>query len=115
MRNLGGAIGIATVTTWLQDFDRIHGERLGEAMSHANTSTLAHAVDRISSWTSDAHHAQQILSGELTQFVTQQALTLAFSDVFYLIAALFAFALLIVPFAGAAKLQDENAPPIEAH
>ena len=31
MSPIGGAIGIATVTTWLQDFGRWHGERFGEA------------------------------------------------------------------------------------
>ena len=54
----------------------------------------------------------QTLSWQQTR---QQALTLAFSDVFYLMAALFLGAILIVPFAGATKLQDADAPPLEAH
>ena len=66
-RNLGGAIGIAAVTTWLQDFGRIHGERFGEALSDANTSGLAHAAARISALTPDHLHAQMILQGELAQ------------------------------------------------
>src|SRR6185312_2754094 len=52
MRNLGGAIGIATVTTWLQDYGRIGGERLSEAVS--NTHGLARAAERISAYTADA-------------------------------------------------------------
>ncbi len=32
MRNLGGAIGIAVVNTWLQDMTRLHALRLSEAL-----------------------------------------------------------------------------------
>ena len=113
MRNLGGAIGIAAVTTWLQDFGRLHGERFGEALANANTSALAEASARMVSITSDPAHAQQFLQGELAQFVTGQALTQAFSDVFYLIAALFTVALLIVPFCKGALFSDTA--PVEAH
>ena len=113
MRNLGGAIGIAAVTTWLQDYGRIHGERFGEALSHANTSVLAHAAARISTITPDAAHAQMILQGELAQVVTRQALTQAFDDVFFLIAALFAAALILVPFCKAVIFSDDV--PIEGH
>jgi DHA2 family multidrug resistance protein len=48
--------------------------------------------------TSDPAHAQHLYKVKFAQFVTGQALTQAFSDVFYLIAALFTVALLIVPF-----------------
>jgi DHA2 family multidrug resistance protein len=113
MRNLGGAIGIAAVTTWLQDYGRIHGERFGEALAHANTSELAGAVARLSGATSDPHHARALLNGELAQFVTQQALTQAFQDVFYLMAALFVAALVIVPFCKTVILSDN--PPAEMH
>lgn len=98
MRNLGGAIGIATVTTWLQDYGRIHGERFGEALSNANTSQLAQAAARIAGHTADAAHAKLMVSGEIAQFVTQQSLTLAFDDVFLLMAGMFLAALIIVPF-----------------
>ncbi len=112
MRNLGGAIGIATVTTWLQDYGRIHGERFGEAMT--NTSALGHAAARISNFVSDAAHAQMVLKGELAQFVGQQALTLAFRDVFFLMTVVLLSALVIVPFCRGAVLHD-GAPPTEAH
>ena len=113
MRNLGGAIGIAAVTTWLQDFGRIHGERFGEALAHANTSGLAGAVGRLSAVTSDPVHARMLLQGELAQFVARQALTQAFDDVFFLIAALFAAALVIVPFCKTVILSD--GAPAPAH
>lgn len=106
MRNLGGAIGIAVVTTWLQDFGRIHGEMLSEGLSHSGTAALAAASARVGSITPDAAHAQLIISGEITQLVTQNALTLAFSDVFYLMAGLFVLALVIVPFCKVPPLSD---------
>ncbi len=113
MRNLGGAIGIAALTTWLQDFGRLHGARFGEALAHADTSVLSHAAARISAFTSDPAHAQSLLQGELAQFVARQALTQAFQDVFFLIAALFAAALVVVPFCKTVILSDN--PPVEAH
>jgi DHA2 family multidrug resistance protein len=113
MRNLGGAIGIAAVTTWLQDFGRIHGERFGEALASGNTSRLASAVARLAGATPDPHHARALLNGELAQIVTEQALTQAFQDVFFLIAALFAAALIIVPFCKTIILSDSA--PTTAH
>jgi len=62
MRNVGGAIGIATVTSGCR-LCRIHGERFGEALTNGNTSELAHAVARISAHTPDAQHARLLLQG----------------------------------------------------
>jgi MFS transporter, DHA2 family, multidrug resistance protein len=112
-RNLGGAIGIAAVTTWLQDYGRIHGERFGEALANANTSGLAHAAARVSQFGADAAHARLMLDGELTQYVTQQSLTLAFEDVFLIMTGLFVATLLIVPFAKTAILRDDEPLMIE--
>jgi DHA2 family multidrug resistance protein len=113
MRNLGGAIGIAAVTTWLQDYGRIHGERFGEALAHANSSGLTKAVSRFSAVTSDAAHAHMLLQGEIGQLVAQRALSQAFQDVFFLIAFIFAAALVVVPFCRTAIFSD--APSVEAH
>jgi len=113
MRNLGGAIGIATVTTWLQDFGRIHGERFGEGMTAAGTSALAQASARLAQFGADAAHTQQIVIGEITQFVTRASLTMAFEDVYFLMAAMFVAALLIVPFCKTVVLGDGSAHPIE--
>jgi len=38
MRNLGGAIGIATVNTWLQDNTRIEAAHMGQALGEAGRS-----------------------------------------------------------------------------
>ncbi|HEX3675520.1 MAG TPA: DHA2 family efflux MFS transporter permease subunit [Rhizomicrobium sp.] len=106
MRNLGGAVGIAMVTTWLQDFGRIHGERFGEALSGAGAGALSQALARLSRMGADAAHAKLVLSGELTQFVTRQSLTLAFEDVYFLMGGLFVAGLILVPFCKTAILND---------
>ena len=53
------------------------------------------------------------LQGEIGQFVTQQALSQAFQEVFYLIAVLFAAAILLMPFCRTVLFSD--APSAEAH
>jgi DHA2 family multidrug resistance protein len=112
MRNLGGAIGIAAATTWIQDNVRINAQHFSEAMTSANTAHLAHAVARISGHTADAAHARLMLDGELAQAVGAQALTLAFRDVFLIMAAMFVIALVLVPFAKTAILSDT---PVSEH
>ncbi len=114
MRNLGGAIGIAIASTLLQDYGRIHGEKLGEAMGRGDIDRLGPMVGRLGGHGADAAHAQRVLSGEITQYVTTQALTQAFQDVFYLLAAAFVLALVIVPFAKVPPLSND-APPVDAH
>ncbi len=114
MRNLGGAIGIAIITTLLQDYGRIHGERFGEALGHADLNKLGSMAGRLAGHGADAAHAKLVLSGEITQYVTLQALTQAFQDVFLLLAMLFVIALAIVPFAKVPPLTNEAAP-VDAH
>jgi DHA2 family multidrug resistance protein len=113
MRNLGGAIGIATVTTWLQDFGRIHGSRFAEGMTAAGTQALAQASARLAQFGADAAHTQHVVAGEIAQFVTRASLTMAFEDVYFLMAAMFVGALLIVPFCKTIVLGDAPAVHIE--
>jgi len=68
------------------------------------------AIGRLAAMGADAAHARLVISGEITQFVTQQALSQAFQDVFMLLAGLFVLALLIVPFAKVPKLTNELPP-----
>ena len=105
-RNLGGAIGIAVVTTWLQDFGRIHVERFGESFANANTAALAQASQRLAHVAGDLAHAKLLLQAELGQLISRQSLTLAFNDIFLLTAGLFVVALVIVPFCKTVILSD---------
>jgi DHA2 family multidrug resistance protein len=116
MRNLGGAIGIAVVNTWLQDATRLHMLRLSEAAGEAGRAArnaargLAHGF---AAYTPDAHHAQLMADGMLARIVGRAALTLAFNDVFRTMAWMFIAALVMVPLCRPPR--DGSAPPVDAH
>ena len=115
MRNLGGAIGIAVVNTWLQDNARVDvarfSEALGESGRHA-PAMVAELTARFGQLTADSAHALLIAQGELARVVGRNALTLSFNDVFRLMAWLFVGALVLVPFCRPAP---KAAAPVEAH
>jgi DHA2 family multidrug resistance protein len=116
MRNLGGAIGIAVVNTWLQDETRFHvarfGESLGEAARNA-PDTIAELAARIGGTTADASHALLVAQAEVAHVVARASLTLAFNDVFRLMAWMFIAALVLVPLCRPAA--TTAAVPAEAH
>ncbi|HVJ56051.1 MAG TPA: DHA2 family efflux MFS transporter permease subunit [Aliidongia sp.] len=117
MRNLGGAIGIAVVNTWLQDQTRIHALHLGEAMGESARmaqSFIGGLAQQMTRMTPDPAHAMAMAQGEMGRMVGRQALTLAFDDVFRLMAWLFVAALLMVPFCRPPS-QAQASAPVEAH
>ncbi len=100
MRNLGGAIGIACINTWINDRTNLHWHRLAEHLTTANPSAqswLQHVGAQLSGSNADPsliqHRALAVLAGQ----VRAEAVTMAFADVFYLMAALFLGALIFVP------------------
>ncbi len=100
MRNLGGAIGIACINTWLNDRTNLHWHRLTEHLTTANPqgqSWLANVTAHLSGSGADptqvAHKALAILA----QTVRTEAVTMAFADVFHLMAWLFLGTLVFVP------------------
>ncbi len=112
MRNLGGAIGIAVVTTWLDDFSRFHMLRLSEAMgaSARDASALLDGLAKqFAAVTSDPAHAVQMADATVQRVVGREALTLAFDDVFRVMAWCFLAALVMVPFCRPAKVEDAEA------
>ena len=103
MRNLGGAIGIAVVNTWLQDNARI--VRRASAKRWGTPPTLHDTVggmaQRFATVTPDP--AQALLEAQgVNRSYRQQAMTIAFDDVFRVMCWMFVAALLMVPFASAA-------------
>jgi len=116
MRNLGGAVGIAIVNTWLQDSTRIQvahiGESLGEAGRHA-PDVIAALAGRIGHFTTDASHALLLAQSELGHLVARNALTTSFNEVFRQMAWLFIVALVMVPFCRPAP--TAAAPQPDAH
>jgi DHA2 family multidrug resistance protein len=101
MRNLGGAIGIALVNTWLQDNARLHMLRLGEALGVAGR-TGSELIDNLAafagSYTPDRAEALLMAQGVAGHLVQREAMTLAFNDVFRIMSFLFLGALVLVPF-----------------
>ena len=101
MRNLGGAIGIATVNSWLQDNTRLANARIGETLGHDGTSAqamIATLQQRLAQVTPDPAAAAQAARGAFAHVVGREAQTLAFDDIFRLLAWLFIAALVLVPF-----------------
>jgi len=89
MRNLGGAIGIAVLETFLTKREQFHSNVIGQSVSLFDEATrnridqlvryfLAHGVtDPALAW-----HKAVIAVGSRVQ---QQAFTMAFADVFFLL------------------------------
>lgn len=118
MRNLGGAIGIATVNTWLVDYARIEATRLGESLGaspEAARQVMKELALRIGTLTPDPRHAMQMAQGLMGRLVEREALTLAFDDVFRLMCFMFVAALVMVPFTRPPSADAPPAGPVEAH
>jgi MFS transporter, DHA2 family, multidrug resistance protein len=116
MRNLGGAVGIAVVNTWLADQTRIHVARMGESLGEAGRSAptfIGAVADRIGSSVGDPALALHMAQGEMAGLVGRYALTSAFEEVFRLMAWLFLAALVMVPFCRPVPVN--KAPPVDAH
>ena len=98
MRNLGGAVGIAILQTFLTKREQFHSNVLGQSVSLFEEATrarideltryfLAHGVaDHAEAW-----HQAVVAIGRV---VRQQAYIMAFSDTFYLLGAALIVALL---------------------
>ena len=101
MRNLGGAVGIALVNTWLIDFSSLHGASLVRSLGQNPTQTFAAISDLARSFAArgvDPATAGRMAMATLMGGVSDQALTLAFDDVFRISAWLSVASLVIVPF-----------------
>jgi DHA2 family multidrug resistance protein len=99
-RNLGGAFGLAIITTLLNKRDDLHLERLREAVTWSRQP----AAEQLSNLTqgfsaNPGLNAADVALKTLSNIVQQQALVMAFSDVFLLLAVLFVGVVLLVPLA----------------
>ncbi|MEW5687374.1 MAG: DHA2 family efflux MFS transporter permease subunit [Pseudomonadota bacterium] len=94
MRNLGGAIGIAVVNTWLIDFGRWHGLRIREGLGQAAEEAVVNLGVIAAREGADPAAAL----GAVQDLLAREAATMAFADVFRLMAWVFVATLLIVPF-----------------
>ena len=114
-RNLGGAIGIATVNTWLQDLGRTYGARIGDMMGavpDAARATMSGMTAMMGNLTSDAARAAAMAEAVMGRVASRQALTLAFDDVFARMALLFVLA---IPLAALCKRPPVGTAPVSEH
>jgi MFS transporter, DHA2 family, multidrug resistance protein len=106
MRNLGGAVGIAVLQTFLTKREQYHSNVLSQSVSLFAQATRTR-IDQLTQYfvnhgvidRTDAAHRAYVAIGQIVQ---KQSFILAFSDTFYLlgiglVAALFATALLKKP------------------
>jgi MFS transporter, DHA2 family, multidrug resistance protein len=117
MRNLGGAIGIAVVNTWLTDMTRIQVARFGESLGEPGRlapELLARLAQYTGQSNPDSALAMLQAQAEVVHEVIRQSMTLAFNDIFRLMAWAFAVALILVPFCRP-SLASRQAPPVESH
>ena len=115
MRNLGGAVGIAVVNTWLADQTRVHAARFGESLAGDPRATelVSGLAGRIGERAGDPSQALLAAQAAFARLVGRYAVTAAFEEVFRLMAWLFLAALVLAPFC---KAPQTNAPPpAEAH
>jgi DHA2 family multidrug resistance protein len=88
-RNLGGAVGLAALTTILNDRTDLHLARLHEAVGWARQPVLEaldNMTQRFSSYGSDA---QLMAIKQLNAIAHRQGVVMAFADVFLVLTVLF--------------------------
>ncbi|OJV42059.1 MAG: EmrB/QacA family drug resistance transporter [Acidobacteriales bacterium 59-55] len=85
MRNIGGSIGIAGLSTLLSVRERFHSERIGESVtvySGAVQERIQHSAAYFLSQGSDSYSANMRAIGAIGGAVRRQAFLLAYSDCF---------------------------------
>jgi DHA2 family multidrug resistance protein len=100
-RDLGGAIGLATIVTIMNDRLHFHWNRLIEDINPARASVqrfLELQVNRFDSLVpGDPNHAAMKMLANLVQ---REALVLTYNDLLLLIGSLFVFGLMLLPLVG---------------
>jgi DHA2 family multidrug resistance protein len=89
MRNMGGAFGLAGLTTVLNNRTDLHLARLHESITWSRVPTmeaLSHLTQRFSQFGSDA---QAMALKQLMQITHRQGVVMGFGDVFFLLTFLF--------------------------
>jgi DHA2 family multidrug resistance protein len=100
MRNLGGAFGLAIITTILNKRTDLHLERLRETMTWSRGAVAEQLQNLTAGFQATVGlDAQQAALSTLSRIVQQQALVMAFSDVFLILAVVFLAVVLLVPLA----------------
>jgi DHA2 family multidrug resistance protein len=89
MRNLGGAVGLAALTTLLNDRTDLHLARLHEAVTWSRPPALEALNNLTQRFSSYGSEAQLMAVKQLNAIVHRQGVVMAFADVFLLLTLLF--------------------------
>jgi MFS transporter, DHA2 family, multidrug resistance protein len=90
MRNLGGALGLAAIYTFLNGRTDLHLARLHEALNSAYRPALAALDNLTSQFQSSSPDAKMMALKQLFLLTHREGVVMAFSDVFLAITVLFA-------------------------
>ena len=88
MRNIGGSIGIAGLSTLLSVRERFHSERIGESVSVYSVATqerIRESTAYFTSQGSDSYSASMRAVGAIGGAVRRQAFISAYSDCFVIL------------------------------
>jgi len=88
-RNLGGAIGLAALTTILNDRTDLHLARLHESITWSRGPAVEMLNNLTAQFSSYGSDAQQMALKQLNAIVHRQGVVMAFADVFLVLTALF--------------------------
>lgn len=110
LRNLGGAVGIAAVNTWLIAFTQGHAAALDRALgrSAAARDAIAGLALRFAQSGLAPKQGQGVAASTVMEGVARQSLTLAFDDVFRISAWLFLACLVAVPFCSGGPMTQRH-------
>ena len=88
-RNLGGAVGLAGLTTILNDRTDLHLARLHEAATWSRPAALEALNNLVARFHGYGSDAQAMPLKQLNLMTHQQGVVMAFADVFFLLTLLF--------------------------
>jgi DHA2 family multidrug resistance protein len=89
MRNLGGAVGLAGIYTFLNDRTDLHIARLHENFTAARPSAVEALNNMVAKFSSYGADAKAMALKQMTQIAHRQASVMAFADVFLALTVLF--------------------------
>ena len=115
MRNLGGSIGIAMLSTMIDRREHMHFSVLAEAMTRnavLTQSRLAVMTHAMQAHVVDPIAAQAQALGLIASQARREAYVMAYSDAFWIIAVGLVVSLAAIPLL---KKPQKAAGPIEAH
>ncbi|MDE2363966.1 MAG: DHA2 family efflux MFS transporter permease subunit [Hyphomicrobiales bacterium] len=97
-RNLGGAVGLAIINTFLNNRWDLHLARLHEQVSWSSDMAQQWLATFTAAFARLGSDAPLAATRQLAAYVRREALVMALSDVFLLIGVIFAAMLLLIPF-----------------